>query len=58
MENDKIAKRFYIGECAGTRSVSRLQKRWIDTAKDSSMNRGLDSGKQGELCMIGVYGDC
>ena len=30
-ENDRIAKRVYIGEGAGSRSVGRLQKRWIDT---------------------------
>ena len=39
MENDKIAKRFYVGECAGSRS---LRKRWIDTVKDCLKKRGLD----------------
>ena len=34
MENDRIAKRLYVGECAGNCSVGRLQKRGIDTVKD------------------------
>ena len=27
MKNDRIAKRFYVGECAGNRSLGRLWKR-------------------------------
>ena len=27
MERDRIAKRVYVGECAGSHSVDRLQKR-------------------------------
>ena len=42
MKKGKIAKRFYVGECAGSRSVGRPRKRWIDTVKDSLRNRGLD----------------
>ena len=34
MENDKIAKRVYLGECGGSRSVGRMRKRWIDTVKE------------------------
>ena len=34
MKRDKIAKRVYVGECAGSRSVGKLWKRWIDTAKE------------------------
>ena len=34
MENDRIAKRVYVGGCAGSRSVGRPWKRWIDTVKD------------------------
>ena len=30
---DRIAKRVYAGECAGSHSVVKLQKRWIDTMK-------------------------
>ena len=33
MENDKIAKRVYVGECAGSYSVGRPRKRGIDTVK-------------------------
>ena len=29
MENDRITKRAYVGECAGM-----LRKRWIDTMQD------------------------
>ena len=42
MENDRIAKRVYVGEWTGSRSVDRLQKRWIDTAKECLRKRGLD----------------
>ena len=42
MEKDRIAKRVYVGECAGSRSVGRLQKRWTDTVKDYLRKRGLD----------------
>ena len=34
MENDRIAKGVYVGECAGSSSVSRPRKRWIDTVKE------------------------
>ena len=34
MEKKRIAKRVYVGECAGSRSVGRVRKRWIDTVKD------------------------
>ena len=33
MENDRNAK-VYVGKCAGSHSVGRLQKRWIDTVKE------------------------
>ena len=42
IENDKIAKRVYVGECPASRSVGRPLKRWIDTVKDCLKNRGLD----------------
>ena len=38
MEDDKIAKRVYVGECAGSRS----RKRWIDTVKDCLKKTGLN----------------
>ena len=34
MERDRIAKRVYLGECAGSFSVGRLWKRCIDTMKE------------------------
>ena len=42
MERDRIAKSVYLGECAGSRSMGRLQKRWIDTVKDCLKKRDLD----------------
>ena len=42
MEKEKIAKRVYVGECAGSCSVGRLRKRWIDSVKDCLRKRGLD----------------
>ena len=30
LERNRIAKRVYVGECAGSRSVARPRKRWID----------------------------
>ena len=44
MENDRIAKRLYAGERAGSRLVSRPRNRWIDTMKDCFClkKRGLD----------------
>ena len=41
MKNDRIAKRVYVGECGGSCSVGRLQKRWIDTVKKCLKKRGL-----------------
>ena len=41
MESDRTAKRVYVGECAGIRSVGRPRKRWNDTGKDYLINRGL-----------------
>ena len=42
MERDRIARRVYGGECAGSRLVVRPKKRWIDTVKDCLRKRGLD----------------
>ena len=42
MEKDRIAKRVYVGECAGSHSVGRPRKRWIDTVKECLRKRGLD----------------
>ena len=42
MENGRIAKRVYVEECAGSRSVGRPRKRWTDTVKDFLKKRGLN----------------
>ena len=34
MENDRVANRIDVGECAGSRSVGRPRKKWTDTIKD------------------------
>ena len=41
MERDRITKRVYVGECAGSHSVGRPQKRWIDTMKECLKKIGL-----------------
>ena len=41
MESDRITKRVYVGDCAGSCSVGRLQKRWIDTVKECLRKRGM-----------------
>ena len=33
-ENDRITKRVYVGDCAGSRLVGQQWKRWISTVKD------------------------
>ena len=42
IENDRIAKRVYVGECDGSRSLGRSGKKWIDTVKYCLRKRGLD----------------
>ena len=42
MERDRIAKRVYVGECAGSRSVGRPRKRWTNTVKECLKRRGLN----------------
>ena len=42
MERDRITKRVYVGVCAGSRSVGRRRKRWIDTVKECLKKRRLD----------------
>ena len=34
MDKDRFAKRVYVGKCAGSGSVGRSRKRWIDVVKD------------------------
>ena len=42
MENDRIAKRVYVGECAAICLVCWPRKRGINTVKDCLRKRGLD----------------
>ena len=56
MECDMIAKREYVGECAGSHSVGRPRKRWIDIVKECLKNRGLDVRHQGEWSRTGANG--
>ena len=37
MEKDRTAKRVYVGECAGSCSVTRPRNRWINTVKDEEL---------------------
>ena len=46
-------RRVYVGEFAGSRSVDRPQKRWIDTMKMFKEEVWM-SGNQKEWCRIGV----
>ena len=56
MEKDRIAKRVYLGECAGSRSAGGPRKRWTDTMKKCLKKMVQISGKQGEWSRIGVNG--
>ena len=42
VERDRIAKRVYVGEWAGSHSVGRPRKRWIDAVKECLKKRGSD----------------
>ena len=42
MKRGMIAKRVYVGEFAGIRSVDRPRKRWIDAVKEYLKKRGVD----------------
>ena len=56
MEMDRIAERVYVWECASCCSVGRPRKKHINTVKDCLKKNGMDVNKQGEWCMIGMYG--
>ena len=57
-ENDRIAKKVYLGECGGSCSVSRLRKKWINNVKDYLSKRGLDV-RQARRELLGfVRGGC
>ena len=42
MENNRIARRVYVGEWEGSYLEGQLQKWWIDTVKDCLKNRALN----------------
>ena len=42
MENDMIAERLYVRECAGSHSLGKLRKRCVDTVKGCLKKRVLD----------------
>ena len=42
MENDRIVKRVYEGECIDSYSVCRWQNKWIDTMKECLKEKCLD----------------
>ena len=42
MEEERIAKRVYVGECACSHSMDRPRKRGIDTMNNCLRKRGLD----------------
>ena len=52
----RIAKSTSVGESAGSCSVGRPRKRWIDTMKDYLRKEVWMSIKQEEWCRIGVNG--
>ena len=55
VERNRFTKSVYVGECGGSRSVSRLWKRWIDTVKGCLKKRfGYQASKE-EWSRIGVH---
>ena len=59
IENNKTAKRVHVGECAGSHSVARARKRWIDTVKDCLKKRGLEVTQARRMVQDrNEWGDC
>ena len=48
MEKDRIAKRVFVGESAGSCSVGRPRKIWLNTVKGCLRKRDLDVRKSKE----------
>ena len=47
MWKDRIARREYVGGCAGSHPLGRLRKRWIDTVKNCLRKRfGCQASKE------------
>ena len=57
MKKGRIAKRVYVGECAGRLSVGRLRKRWIDTVKDYLRKRSSDIRQARRMVWV-CEGEC
>ena len=57
MENDRIAKRVYVGACVSSRSVGRLQKRWIDAVKYCLKKKSLDVRQARRMARV-CKGEC
>ena len=57
MERYRIAKRVYVVECAGSPSVGRPRKRWIDTVKECLKKRCLDI-RQARMVQDRSEGEC
>ena len=57
MEKDRIAKRVDVGEYAGSHSLGKVWKRWIDIMKDCLRNRGLDV-RQARRMVVVCVGEC
>ena len=49
MENDRVAKRVYVGEYVGSRLVGQLQKRWIGSVNNCLKKRDLNVGRAGRM---------
>ena len=50
MERGMTAKRVYVREFAGSRSVGRLRKRWLDTLNEYLKKRfGCPASKEGHV---------
>ena len=56
MENDRIAKRVYVEECADSHLLGGVRKKWTDTVNKCLKKEVWMLGKQGEGYIIGVYG--
>ena len=52
MWRKRITKRVYVGECAGSHSVGRPRKRWIDAENERLKEKVRISDKQGEWSRI------
>ena len=52
MERDRVAKRVYVGECAGSHSEGRPWKRWIDTMKVKECLRKKDLDVRQAMRMV------